>query len=294
MSTRENTEGTERTERGERFEAFRALHHGSRPLVLPNAWDHASASALVARGFAAVATTSLGVAAALGRLDGQGGMRDDTVALARRLTRLPALVTVDAEGGYSDDPDDVAALAVELAAAGVVGMNLEDGRSDGTLTDLGFHCAAIGAVKRAVPDMFVNARTDAFWLGTADGTADATPDGRPLDEVLRRGAAFVAAGADGVFVPGLDDDAAIRTVVGEVAAPVNILFNPARHTYGRLADLGVARISCGSLLFRTALHSAVELAWSIAEDAYDAGQAASGVPDYAETQALADAFAETS
>ncbi|MEU8136816.1 isocitrate lyase/PEP mutase family protein [Streptodolium elevatio] len=273
----------ETTERGDRYEAFRALHRGSRPLLLPNAWDHASASALVARGFTAIATTSLGVASALGKPDGQGGgMRDDTVALARRITRLAALVTVDAEGGFSDDPDEVAALAAELAAAGVVGMNLEDGRSDGTLADLGFQRAAISAVKAAVPDMFVNARTDAFWLGT--------PDGKPLDETLRRCAAYVEAGADGVFVPGLEDDAVISAVVGEVAAPVNVLFNPARHTYGRLADLGVARISCGSLLFRTALHSAVELAWSIAEDTYDAGRAAAGVPSYAETQALADPF----
>lgn len=266
----------------ERYEAFRALHHGAKPLLLPNAWDHASAAALVARGFGAVATTSLGVAAASGKPDGAGVTRDENVALARRLARLPALITVDAEGGYSEDPAEVAELAAELAAAGVAGLNLEDGRSDGGLVDLDRQCAIIAAVKQAVPDLFVNARTDAYWLGT--------PAGTPLAEVLRRGAAFVEAGADGVFVPGLDDDAEIDAVVRGLEAPLNVLFNPERHTYGRLAELGVARISCGSLLFRTALHSAVDLAWSIAADTYGPGKAAADVPNYADTQSLAEAF----
>ncbi|WP_174514876.1 isocitrate lyase/phosphoenolpyruvate mutase family protein, partial [Streptacidiphilus anmyonensis] len=116
-------------------DAFRALHH--RPgelLLLPNAWDHASAASLAAAGFAAVGTTSLGVAAAAGLPDATGATRAETLRLARVIGRGAFLLSVDIEGGFSDDPGEVAALAVELSEAGAVGVNLEDGRADGSLT----------------------------------------------------------------------------------------------------------------------------------------------------------------
>ncbi|MCF2532380.1 isocitrate lyase/PEP mutase family protein [Yinghuangia soli] len=271
------------TDPAARYAAFRALHHADRPLMLPNAWDHASAAALAARGFAAIGTTSLGVAVAGGKPDAAGATRDETVALARGLAKLPVLVTVDIEGGFSTDPDSVGALAAELSAAGIAGLNIEDGRPDGSLTDLARQVDLIAAIKAAAPAMFVNARTDAYWLSGAHGD--------PLAETLHRTAAFVEAGADGLFVPSLPDDETIAAVVKSTDAPLNVLYAQGRHTYARLAELGVARISCGSLLFRAALHSAVELAAAIVAGT-DTSGAGSGVPSYAEALGLADAFDE--
>lgn len=266
-----------------RYLAFRALHHGPRPLLLPNAWDHASGAALAAGGFPAIGTTSLGVAAAAGKPDAHGATRTETLALARGLARLPIAISADIESGFGGGPDETAALAAELSAAGVAGINIEDGQADGTLADPAAQARLIDAIKKAAPDLFVNARTDTYWLGC--GTD-------PLAETLRRAEAYAAAGADGVFVPSLPDDAAVAAVVAGVEAPLNVLFAPDRHTYARLADLGVARISCGSLLFRAALHAAVAAARAITAESPDAvGEIAAGIPSYAAAAALADAFA---
>ncbi|WAP59420.1 isocitrate lyase/PEP mutase family protein [Streptomyces sp. S465] len=283
----------------DRHTAFHRLHHGERPLLLPNAWDHASAAALARRGFPAIGTTSLGVAAAAGLPDATGATRDRTLALARGIARLPALVSVDIEGGFSDRPEEVAALAAELDQAGVVGVNIEDGRPDGTLAPLARQCAVIAAVKERVPRLFVNARTDTHWLA-AIGGAGAVPPSRTA--AFERAEAYVRAGADGVFVPALTDERDIGALVRDLGGtPLNILFAPGRHTYERLAELGVRRISCGSLLFRAALDRAVELAWTIAhptgrtdlgtDPGTDLGRAA-GLPTYAEAQSLAEDFAD--
>lgn len=236
-----------------RFAAFRELHHVGQPLFLPNAWDYASAAALTRDGHPAIGTTSLGVAAAAGKPDAAAAARAETLALTRALGRLPSLITVDIEAGFSDDPYDVADLAAELADAGAVGVNLEDGGPDGNLVDPALHCEKIAAVKDRVPELFVNARTDPFWLST-----DA-----PLDEALRRGAGYVGAGADGIFVPGVADDASITTLVDELEAPLNVLYLSDQHTLSGLARLRVARVSTGSLLFRTALGAAVRAAATI-------------------------------
>jgi len=171
-----------------KFQEFAALHHGQLPFVLPNAWDVASALLLQEAGFAAVATTSLGVNAAAGLPDAGGTGRDAAVELGCMLARrLRVPVTVDLEGGYSDDPAAVAALAAELAEAGVAGINLEDGLPGGALRPAGQHVAVIAAVVAAVPGLFVNARTDTYWLKTP------APAER-LGETLRRVEAFRDAG----------------------------------------------------------------------------------------------------
>ncbi|GAA0659865.1 isocitrate lyase/phosphoenolpyruvate mutase family protein [Kitasatospora atroaurantiaca] len=231
--------------------SFSALHHPGRPLLLPNAWDCASAAALAEQGFPAIGTTSLGVAAAAGMPDGMALTRDETLLLARRLGTGSFLLTVDAEGGFSDDPSEVAELARWLAAAGAVGINLEDGRADGSLTPVGLHSAKIAAVKAAVPDLFVNARTDTYWLGGREA------------ETARRLLAYQQAGADGAFVPGLSDPPGIAALVGTLDAPLNILYSPSGPTVAQLAELGVSRVSLGSLLFRRALGAAVRTALDI-------------------------------
>jgi 2-methylisocitrate lyase-like PEP mutase family enzyme len=222
------------------FEEFRALHHGDTPLFLPNAWDHASAAALAGAGFRAVGTTSLGVAVAAGKPDAEGATRAETVALARAIAPL-ALVTVDIESGFGGD---VAVLASELLDAGAVGLNLEDAM--GTVEDT---VERVAAIKAAAPGLFVNARTDTYWL-KEEATVGAT---------LRRAAAYLEAGADGIFVPGVSDAATIAELTAGIDAPVNVLFSPGLD----FATLGVARVSTGSLLFRAALGATTAFAEAV-------------------------------
>lgn len=234
---------------------FHDLHHAGVPLLLPNAWDHGIAAALVEAGFAAIGTTSLGVAAAAGKPDAAGAIRDETFALAASLVRLPVPVTVDIEGGFGDTPEAVAVVAGRLAELGVAGINLEDGRDGGSLADVGRQAELITAIKERVPGFFVNARTDAYWLNRPG----------PLEEALSRVARYTGAGADGVFVPGVAEDDDIAALVASVGRPLNVLFLPAHHTVARLAELGVRRISLGSLLYRAASHAAVQAARTVAE-----------------------------
>jgi len=253
--------------------SFRDLHHGDRPLLLPNAWDFASGAALADAGFPAVATTSLGVAVAAGKQDARGSTVEETMILAYSLARLPVPVSVDIEGGFFDDPNEVAELVAELASYGIAGINLEDGRPVGPLATVEHHAAVIAAVKRATPDIFVNARTDTFWQfdeGSIAGT-------------LHRAKAYADAGADGIFVPGAATDGDIAALVAGIELPLNVLYLPGRMDYERLAELGVSRISTGSLLFRAALNTAVTTALEITGGPVDRA-----VPSYSEVMKLVD------
>jgi 2-methylisocitrate lyase-like PEP mutase family enzyme len=254
--------------------AFHRLHQGPAPLLLPNAWDFGSAAALAQAGFAAIGTTSLGVAASYGLPDAAGATEAETLALARSLGRLPALITVDVEGGFGHGPSGMADLAERLAAYGVAGINLEDGRADGELAGVSELCALVAAVKERVPDLFVNARTDAYWL--------ARPGAEPLPEALARVRAYAEAGADGVFVPGLARPEEIEQVVAATALPLNVLLQPGALTVPQLGELGVARVSTGSLLYRAAVQALVDVATA----ARDGGEAPAGLPSYADIVAL--------
>ncbi|MGF7238509.1 MAG: isocitrate lyase/PEP mutase family protein [Frankia sp.] len=255
---------------------FRARHHDpDGPLVLPNAWDAGSAASLVAAGFDAIGTTSLGVAAAAGYPDGEGFGRAETIALAGRLARLPCLVTVDLEAGLCDRPDEVAALVAELAASGVVGVNLEDGRPGGLLAEPERHRDLIVAVKERNPAVFLNARVDTYWLAARDQPSPAA--------TVRRAEIYVAAGADGIFVPGVRTDAEIATLASTVGVPLNVLYQPGGQSVARLAELGVRRVSTGSLLFRAALGTIVDTALAVR----DGGPVAGGLPSYTDVQRLA-------
>ncbi|MEV0030290.1 isocitrate lyase/phosphoenolpyruvate mutase family protein [Nocardia sp. NPDC050793] len=249
--------------------AFHDLHHRSIPLVLPNAWDFASAAVLAAEGFPAIGTTSLGVAAAAGVPDGTGVTGAETLALARRLSRLAVPVTVDIESGFSDEPGEVAEFVAELDALGIAGVNIEDGRADAELADPEHQATLIAAIKERTPAVFVNARVDTHWLGIDP------------ESTLERADRYARAGADGLFVPGLTEQDAIRRVVESVPLPVNILYAVGGPTVAELAALGVRRISTGSLLYRAALAAAVDVA-----DAVRAGRpVAAGIPSYRDIQA---------
>jgi 2-methylisocitrate lyase-like PEP mutase family enzyme len=234
---------------------FAALHRPGSPLLLPNAWDFTSAAALAGQGFPAVGTTSLGVTAAAGLADGTGVARDETVALMRRLQPLRCFVTVDIEGGFSSVPTEVAGLCAELAALGAAGVNLEDGRADRSLAPITVQQELIRAVKQAAPALFLNARTDTHWLRSPT-------DLRDTQDRLR---AYADAGADGVFVPGPLSDNDISALAGTTDRPLNVLYQPGRQSLARLGELGVARVSTGSLLFRAALAATVRAARAVAD-----------------------------
>lgn len=234
-------------------QAFAALHRPGQPFLLPNAWDVASALLLAEAGFAAVATTSAGVTAAAGLVDGTGTGRATTVALAAAvIPRLAVPVTIDIEGGYSDDPAAVAELAAELASLGAAGINLEDVTISGGFRPPDVQAAIISAVSAAAPGLFVNARTDIYWLRKSP------PEAR-LGGTLSRLMAYAGAGARGVFVPGLTELGEIEAVTAAVALPLNLLWRPGLDLR-RLAEAGVARISTGSAPYRRALAAALATA----------------------------------
>jgi 2-methylisocitrate lyase-like PEP mutase family enzyme len=242
-----------------RQQEFAALHRPGSPFLLPNAWDVTSALLLGDAGFLAVGTTSLGVTAAAGEIDGAGTGRDLTMTMARAiLPRLAVPVTIDAEGGYSDDPGAVADLAAELADLGAAGINLEDATGGGVLRSPAAHAAIIRAVVAAAPGMFVNARTDVFWL------AAGPPAGR-LDAATARLLAYQDAGAAGGFVPALTELGDIAALTRRIDLPLNVLWRPGA-TLAQLGDAGVARVSTGSALYRRALAAAVAAAVAAQQD----------------------------
>ena len=245
--------------------SFRALHHAPLPLLLPNAWDVASAVGYVDAGFPAVGTTSFGVATSAGHPDGDGATRDDNLVLARRLSRLPVHISVDVEDGYSDDPVEVADYVADL---GVAGVNIEDSAA-ARLVDPALLAAKVAAVKERSPEVFVNARIDTYWFDQ-DATVEVT---------VERARTYVAAGADGVFVPGLTDAREIEAIAAAVPAPLNLLVVPGR-TLRELADLGVRRVSTGSLPHRAAIDAAVRVATAVRD-----GEQPPAATSYADAQA---------
>ncbi|MHA7268399.1 isocitrate lyase/PEP mutase family protein [Arthrobacter sp. HLT1-20] len=227
---------------------FKELHLGDAPLLLPNAWDVGSALTFASAGYAAVGTTSFGIAGSAGLPDAGRSGKTATLALAAQLCRLPVHITVDGEDGYSDDPLAVASFVAQLAALGVAGVNLEDS-FQGQLVDPAAFAAKVTAVKRRCPEVFVNARVDNFWFG----------ENATVDAVLRRAQAYADAGADGIFVPGVVEADHISAITAGAGLPVNLLAHPSL-TVAELGELGVRRVSSGSLPYRASVDAAVNVA----------------------------------
>lgn len=235
----------------DRCEILRSLHVPGRPLLLPNAWDAASARAVVAAGFPVVATTSSGVANALGYKDHQGAPRDEMLAAAARIARaVDVPVTVDAEAGYGLEP---AELVEELQRVGAAGSNLEDTDHDaGALRDADDQAAWLREVREAADasgyGLVVNARVDVFLSAAAD-----VPQPQLVPDALARARAYLEAGADCVYPIALWDAGALRAFVEGAGGPVNALAFPKAPPVADLAALGVARVSWGGLLHRAAV-----------------------------------------
>ncbi|WP_330308967.1 MULTISPECIES: isocitrate lyase/phosphoenolpyruvate mutase family protein [unclassified Streptomyces] len=246
--------------------AFHALHVPGRPLVLPNAWDAASARIVEGAGAAAVATTSAGLAWGLGTADGDRLDRDAALGVVGRIVaavRVP--VSADIESGYAQDAQGVADTVRAVLAAGAVGVNIEDalyGDEGGgaPLRPVAEQAERIAAARVAadaagVP-LYINARIDTYLRGAGK-----------IEETLERAAAFLAAGADGVFVPGTVDPVTVKTLVEGIEGPLNVLVGPGAPSVAELAALGVARISAGSSIAQAA-HALVHRA---ARELLDAG-----------------------
>lgn len=226
--------------------AFKELHSQGRILVLPNAWDVASARIFEEAGFPAVATTSAGVAWSLGYPDGQAAPLEEVLAVVRRIVDSVAVpVTADLESGYADVPGGVAETVRRLLGTGAVGVNLEDAPGESgapllhTAVEVGRLEAARTAADREGIDLFINARTDVFWRSTGDA-------GTRLARAAARIRIYRDAGADGVFVPGTGDPDTLRALVKATDAPLNVLAAPGGPGADGLEALGVRRLTIGS------------------------------------------------
>ena len=230
---------------GQQADTFRRLHEGPEILVLPNAWDAASAAMMEDAGAQAVATSSAAVAWAHGYADGDILPIPTLLAALGEMSRvLKVPLTADIEGGYSDDLATVAETIRGVIDAGAVGINFEDG---GRAPDL--HARKIETVREAAAKagvaLFVNARIDVYLRALAEGEA-------ALTETLRRAELYRAAGADGIFVPGPTDETLLETLAREIALPLNAMGRGGMAPADRLQALGVRRLSSATGPFRAA------------------------------------------
>jgi len=269
---------------------FRALHQGPHILVIGSVWDIPSAILFERAGFQALGTSSAGVAFSEGYPDGERIPRDAMLkAVARVVKSVRIPVSADLESGFGAAPQEVADTCSQLLATGVVGVNLEDATAAsvaaGGLLELSHQVAKIRAVRSAARDfgvdLFINARTDTYWLlhGWDAQTLRA--------ETIRRGKAYLEAGADGVFVPGVLAQGDIAALVKALDAPLNVLAIPGCPPVGTLARLGVRRVSQGSGPARACLALAQDIAHALLKEGnYEAFQR-SAIP-YSEANAIFD------
>lgn len=223
--------------------AFVKLHDRSSLLILPNAWDAASARVVVHAGARAVATSSVAVATSLGHADGGHLAKDDALAAVGRIARsVEVPVSADLEEGFGETPDDVADTAVRAAETGAVGMNMEDAAKPAEAYVAKLKAVRAALKARGLP-FFINARIDVFLRGHAE----------PLDEAIRRARLYADAGADGVFVPAAVKADDIRALAAATTLPLNVLQWPGLPDVKDLAGLGVARFSAGGGTQRAAL-----------------------------------------
>jgi 2-methylisocitrate lyase-like PEP mutase family enzyme len=233
---------------------LRDLHRPGDPIVLPNAWDPPSARRLAATGAAALATTSVGVAEALGYEDGEVTPAEEMLAAVGRIAAAVEVpVTADLEAGYGLSADE---LVAGLLEAGAVGLNQEDtDHTTGRLADPDAHGERLAAIKdagrRAGVDVVLNARVDSFLRAAPNADPEAV-----VDDAVARGRRYAEAGADCVYPIAARGRAAIRRLVAEIGAPVNIVAVPGGLGRSELAALGVARVSFGGGLAEAALEAA--------------------------------------
>ena len=241
------------------YDRFVALHAPGDPLVIYNCWDPGSAVAIAKAGVKAIATGSYGAAESLGYADGEKVPLDLVFDNAKRIMSVVDVpVSIDFEGGYSIGCEGISSNMARLAQTGAVGCNFEDSIIGGVGTyPMGIQAERVAAAREGAGDsFFINARIDLYLC-----TASDTPPADLLDETVDRAAAYISAGADGIFVPGLRDVALIAALVKRTAAPLNVSPSPGV-TVASLADAGVARVSYGTGPWREAMTGTTERARS--------------------------------
>ena len=263
---------------------FLDAHHESEPLVLPNAWDAASAIVFGEAGFDAVGTSSAGIAASLGYPDGEAVPREEMLAAIERVAGSVSVpVTADVEAGYGETPEAVAETVRLVVDAGAVGVNLEDGTGDPDepLDDPDRHAAKIRAARSVADEadlpLVVNGRTDVFWLDVGE------PE-RRLERAIERANAYADAGSDCLFVPGVTDEETIAALADGIDGPLNVLGGPGAPSIATLGGCGVARVSVGSGPMRATLGRLGEMAAEL-RDSGTYGAMEGAVP-YADLHAL--------
>lgn len=234
---------------------FLAMHRRGRPLLQPNAWDVGSARLLESLGFEAIATTSSGFAATLGRLDG-AATREETLAHAAQLANsVEVPVAADTENGFADDPAGVAETVRLACETGLAGCSIEDytGRDDDPIYDAGLAVERVAAAAEAAhlgpTQLVLTARAENLIHGRDD-----------IADTISRLAAYQEAGADVLFAPGLRSIGDIRSVVSSLDRPVNVLALPGCPSVDELAEAGVARISVGGAFAYAALAGLIDAA----------------------------------
>jgi 2-methylisocitrate lyase-like PEP mutase family enzyme len=266
-------------------EIFASLHRPGDPLLAPNAWDVASAVMIARAGARAIATTSAGVAWSLGVPDAADLGADRAAAVIERITAaVPVPVSADIEAGYGPGPDAVMATVTAVIQAGAVGVNLEDrsGPEGAPLFEPARQAERLAAARAAADGLamplWINARTDAFLTG-------AHPGAQLVEAVLERAAAYAAAGANSLFVPGLTD---LTVIAGLVAGPlpVGVMVWPGAPAVAELTSAGVVRISLGSAIAQAAYALAGRAAAELLSDG-TYNTSAGGVPYDEVNQALA-------
>ena len=257
--------------------AFLALHRPGRPLLAPNPWDIGSAKLFASLGFEALATTSSGFAATLGRLDGNVS-RDEALAHGQALAAAtPLPVTADLEDGYAADEAGVAETVTLARGTGLAGVSIEDWDGERLRSPDDAAARVAAAVEAAGQALVVTGRAENHIHGVDD-----------LDDTIARLVAYEAAGAHVLYAPGLVDLGEIRTVVEALSAPVNVLLRPAGPTVAELAQAGVARITVGGALAFAGLGAVAELARELLESGTAAYGRLSAVGSQAATAAFGD------
>jgi 2-methylisocitrate lyase-like PEP mutase family enzyme len=233
----------------EKSRLFRELHQRRGILILPNPWDAGTAKLLASVGFEALATTSLGMSNALGRVDGAGSVsRAELLENCRVIaaaTDLP--VNADLENGYADDPEEAATILRDAAEMGVVGGSIEDWSGE-RIYDFQHAVERVAAgveMARSLPVPFT-------FVARAENLIRNRPD---LDDTINRLQAFEKAGADVLYAPGLRDLETMRTVVQAIGKPLNVVMSAADPalTAAEMEAVGVKRLSVGGALSRLAL-----------------------------------------
>jgi len=250
----------------EQADAFRQLHDRTKILVLPNSWDAASAKIFETAGFPAVATTSSGVANSLGYPDGEVVPRDEMIAAIAHIARVLAVpLSADIESGYASDSESLGATIRAVIDAGAVGINFEDGMHDGShqLFPLDTAVARIKSV-RAIADgagvpIVINARTDVYLHAIGEQSSR-------FEHTVTRANAYLTAGADCAFVPGIADADTIGRVAAAIKGPINVMAVPGTPNAPQLQKLGVARVSMGGGPARAALTAVRRIAEQLMRD----------------------------